>query len=126
LPTVQGGACARIVGNAAVTRTTVFDSALPSTWIRAAGLPELDRVAFGIGQPGEASVGVDLRVQVDRDASFAKLSDHLVEVVDAEVDHPLKPPVATAAAPAIATRIAVRRGTSDDLLMLFSGVAADR
>jgi len=30
-------------------------------------------------------------------------------------------PVATAAAPAIATRIAVRRVTSDDLLMLFSG-----
>src|SRR5437899_2407624 len=32
-------------------------------------------------------------------------------------------PVATAAAPAIATRIAVRRVTSDDLLMLFSGAA---
>jgi hypothetical protein len=54
----------------------VFDSAVLSTWIRAAGLPELDWVAFGIGQPGEASVWVDLRVQFDGDASFAKLGDH--------------------------------------------------
>src|SRR5258705_9425392 len=65
-----------------------------STWILAAGLPELDRVAFGVGQPGEASVRVDLGVQFDRDASFAKLGDHLVDVADAEVDHPLEPPVA--------------------------------
>jgi hypothetical protein len=28
--------------------------------------------------------GGDFRVQVDRDASFAKLSDHPVEVVDAD------------------------------------------
>src|SRR6202171_2850832 len=83
-----------VLGNAAVASSTVFDPALLSTWIRAAGLPELDRVAFGIGQPGEASVRVDLRVQFDRDASFAKLGDHLVEVADAEVDHPLAPPVA--------------------------------
>jgi hypothetical protein len=62
----------------------VFNAALLSAWILAAGLPELDRVAFGIGQPGEAAVRVDLRVQFDRDASFAKLSDHLVEVADAE------------------------------------------
>ena len=30
------------------------------------------RIAFRIGQPGEASVRVDLRVQFDRDASVAK------------------------------------------------------
>ena len=72
----------------------MLDSARLSTWIRAAGLPELDRVAFGIGQPREATVGVDLRVQLDRDASFAKLGNHLVKVADAEVDHPLEPPVA--------------------------------
>jgi hypothetical protein len=59
-----------------VAKTTVFDGALLSARILAAGLPELDRVAFGIGQPGEASVRVDLRVQFDRDALFAKLSDH--------------------------------------------------
>src|SRR5579864_9007763 len=88
------GACARGLWNAGVASTAVFDSALLSTWISASGLPELDRVAFGIGQPGEASVRVDLRVQFDRDASFAKLGDHLVEVADAEVDHPLEPPVA--------------------------------
>ena len=49
-----------------------------SAWILAAGLPELDRVAFRIGQPGEASVRVDLRVQFDHDAAFAELGDHLV------------------------------------------------
>ena len=65
-----------------------------SASVFAAGLPELDRVAFGIGQPGEASVRVDLSVHVNRDASFAKLGGHLVEVADAEVDHPLEPPVA--------------------------------
>ena len=70
---------ARVLGNADVAKTMVFDSALLSTWILAAGLPELDRAAVGIGQPGEASVRVDLRVQFDRDASFAKLGDHLVE-----------------------------------------------
>jgi hypothetical protein len=31
----------------------MFESALPSALVLAAGLPELDRVAFGIGQPGE-------------------------------------------------------------------------
>src|SRR5262245_48555650 len=62
--------------------------------VLAFGLPELYRVAFGIGQPREASVRVDLRVHFDRDPSFAKLSDHLIEVADAEVDHPLEPPVA--------------------------------
>src|SRR5262245_14981544 len=65
-----------------------------SAAVLALGLPELYRVALGIGQPGEASVRVDLRVHVDRDASFAKLRDHLIEVADAEIDHPLEPPVA--------------------------------
>jgi hypothetical protein len=61
-----------------------------STWVLAARLPELDRVAFGIGQPREPSVRVDLRVYVDRDASFAKLRGHPVEIADSEVDHPLE------------------------------------
>src|SRR5262245_34067985 len=62
--------------------------------VLAFGLPELYRVALGVGQPREASVRVDLRVHFDVDASFAKLGDHLIEVADAEVDHPLEPPVA--------------------------------
>src|SRR5262245_38261138 len=62
--------------------------------VLAFGLPELYRVALGIGQPREASVRVDLRVHFDVDASFAKLGNHLIEVADAEVDHPLEPPFA--------------------------------
>src|SRR5215471_20747924 len=57
-------------------------------------LPELYRVALGIGQPREASVRVDLRIHVDRDTPVAKLGNHLIEVAHAEVDHPLEPPVA--------------------------------
>ena len=35
----------------------------------------MDRVTFEIGQPSEASVRADLRVQFDRDARFAKPGD---------------------------------------------------
>src|SRR5436189_6215044 len=87
-------ACARPSGAPTSRRPRCPSPALLSASILAAGLPELDRVAFGIGQPGEASVRVDLRVHFDRDASVAKLRGHLVEVADAEVDHPLEPPVA--------------------------------
>src|SRR5262245_30130994 len=62
--------------------------------VLALGLPELYRVALGIGQPREASIRVDLSVHFDRDTFFAELGDHLIEVADAEVDHPLEPPVA--------------------------------
>src|SRR5262249_32741275 len=65
---------------------------LPS--VPADGFPELYRVAFRIRQPGEASIRIDLRVHFDRDASFAQLGDHLREVADAEVDHPLEATVA--------------------------------
>src|SRR5690349_881285 len=67
---------------------------MASAPVLAFGLPELDWVAFGIGQPCEASVRIDLSVHVDGVAACAKLGDHLIEIADAEVDHPLEAPIA--------------------------------
>jgi len=52
------------------------------------GLPEFDGILFGVVQVGEATVGVRLRVDGDVNARGTKLRGHLVEVADAEVDHP--------------------------------------
>jgi len=42
-------------------------------------LPEVDRIAFGIVEAGEAVVGVALRVDFDGYYRFAKLRHHRVE-----------------------------------------------
>src|SRR5262249_122311 len=53
------------------------------------GLAEFDRVAFGVVEPGEATnIGIGLRVG-HGDALGAELGNHRVEILDAEVDHPL-------------------------------------
>src|SRR5262249_48916041 len=54
-----------------------------------AGLPELDRVALGIRGLREATVRVGRRIDLDLRAGGAQLRRHLVEIADAEVDHPL-------------------------------------
>jgi hypothetical protein len=51
-------------------------------------LPQLNRIAFGILEAGQATVGVEPRVEVDRDARRAQLRGHVIEVSDAKVDHP--------------------------------------
>src|SRR5215211_7443565 len=51
-------------------------------------LPELEAVALRVAEHGEATVRITLRVHVDRLAGAPQLVDDLVEVVDAEVDHP--------------------------------------
>jgi hypothetical protein len=48
--------------------------------------PKLDGVAFGVGQRGEASIRIDLRVHLDGYAGAPELGDHGVEVAYAEVD----------------------------------------
>src|SRR5215211_8336527 len=51
-------------------------------------LPELEAVALRVAEHGEATVRITLRVHVDRLAGAPQLVGDLVEVVDAEVDHP--------------------------------------
>src|SRR5688572_1644919 len=51
-------------------------------------LPELNGVALGVGQRGEASVRIDLRDHLDVYAGAPELGDHGVEVAYAEVDRP--------------------------------------
>src|SRR6202012_1775551 len=53
------------------------------------GLPELDAVAFGIGDPGEVAVFGVLAVRIDGDAGGGEAGEELFEVVDAVVDHGL-------------------------------------
>src|SRR5262249_19769227 len=50
-------------------------------------LPQLDAVPLGIHHPGKLSVRLLLNLFVDRSAGGAELSEHGVEVFDAEVDH---------------------------------------
>src|SRR5205807_10403022 len=49
--------------------------------------PELDAVAFGIHDPGEAAVIVVLALGVNFDAFAAELRQQSIEVVHAIVDH---------------------------------------
>jgi hypothetical protein len=50
------------------THRALADAPSCSSWILTAGLPQLDRIAFGIADLGEATIGIDFRVDVDGDA----------------------------------------------------------
>src|SRR6185437_6311759 len=58
------------------------------------GLPQLDRGAFRIGQPGEATVRIGLRIDVDLEAAGARLGGHPVALANAELAQPLQARIA--------------------------------
>jgi hypothetical protein len=58
---------------------------------RLGGLPQLDRVAFGIGGAGHAPVRVGLRVGADLDCGRTELGDHGVQVANPQVQLPRLP-----------------------------------
>jgi hypothetical protein len=51
-------------------------------------LPQLDRISVRVVQAGEPTVGIRLRVNLDRDSSGSQLGCHFAEIPDSEVQHP--------------------------------------
>src|SRR3954471_12061755 len=59
-------------------------------WLGSSGLPQLDAVALGIGDPAEPADAFHvLRLAVDISTLGPQLGEHRVEVADPEVDHRL-------------------------------------
>src|SRR5438270_1729471 len=52
-------------------------------------LPQLDRIAFGIVDPGETADALHLLDLGHLDAALAKPLEDLVEAIDPKIDHPL-------------------------------------
>src|SRR5712692_4760110 len=52
------------------------------------GLPQLDGIALGVVQAGEAAVRIVLLINVNWDARGAQLRHHRIEAVDTKIDHP--------------------------------------
>src|SRR5690606_27052168 len=57
--------------------------------VRSFRLPQLDRIAFRVGQPREAAIRIVLGIDLDADPGRFQLAHHRIELANPEVEHPL-------------------------------------